>query len=63
MSGMCPYCGAIVAIAGGLTVVHSVEGDPVCQGSQQHARNPESDGRPLWSGKPNPHFGRRGADQ
>lgn len=50
MTGMCPYCGEVVRVALGLTVIH---GEPACPGSQQNARCAESDGRPLWNGQPN----------
>ncbi len=57
-TGMCPYCGTIVTIRNGLTTTH--DWPPmtrqVCPGTRENHRNPESDGRPLWNGKPNPHY-------
>lgn len=58
-TGMCPYCGEIVALRRGLTV-HHCSGEGRCPGSEQNSRCAESDGRLLWNGKPNLHFG--GAD-
>lgn len=55
---MCPYCGALFPARQTLIPTHVLDeslGD-VCTGSKQNPRNPESDGRPLWSGEPNPHF-------
>lgn len=58
MSGMCPHCGRIVRLSSGhLTYLHiddSGVGD--CPGSRQNPRCAESDRRPLWNGKPNPHI-------
>lgn len=58
MTGMCPHCGEIVALKEGLTKYHDWPRPTrqVCPGSRQIPRNPESDGRPLWNGKSNPHF-------
>lgn len=54
---MCPHCGRIVAIIRGLTARHDNHNNSgFCKGSRQIARCAESDGRPLWNGKPNPHF-------
>lgn len=55
---MCPHCGELVYTRRRLTAVHRLEADPdrdTCPGSQQIPRNPESDRRPLWNGRPNPH--------
>lgn len=65
MTGMCPHCGELFERGRRKTVpVHaSLLGDGPgyvrCEGSQQTWRNPESDARPLWNGKPNPHYGKR----
>ena len=59
LTQMCPHCGYLLGAVLDLTTVHAVDGDPgkgVCPGSQQIPRCAESDGRPLWNGKPNPHF-------
>lgn len=54
---MCPHCGEIVPVKG-LTAWHfERETQKNCPGSQQVPRCAESDRRPLWNGKPNPHFG------
>ena len=58
MSGMCPHCGQDVPLTvGHLTYPHD---DPdtgrTCDGSEQNPRCAESDGRPLWNGKPNLRF-------
>lgn len=56
---MCPQCGRVVRVTrAGLTYRHGGG----CVGSGQVPRCAESDGRPLWSGQPNPHFYRRAAD-
>jgi len=62
---MCPHCGKLFARAGlALIPIHADHGNGdrprECPGSGQLPRNPESDRRPLWNGKPNPHLG--GAD-
>lgn len=54
MTGMCPYCGRIVRVRRSWTASHHNQVES-CPGSGQPPRNPESDGRPLWNGKPNPH--------
>lgn len=63
--GMCPHCGTIVRVGGGLTVTH--DWPPftrqVCPGSGENPRCAASDGRPLWNGKPNPHFRGKEADR
>lgn len=51
---MCPYCGDLFRARTGLIPEHGVGAN--CLGSLQIPRNPESDGRPLWNGKSNPHF-------
>lgn len=59
--GMCPHCGEDVVVVNGLTSVH-LEGHIIqhpCPGSEQNARCAESDGRPLWNGKPNLRYYRR----
>lgn len=59
LTGMCPHCGAIVGLSeGGLTTTHDWPKPTrqVCPGSQQNPRCAESDHRPLWNGKPNPHL-------
>lgn len=57
---MCPQCGELTGMTReGLVPEHAAqEGEPgpLCMGSMQNPRNPESDGRPLWNGKSNPHF-------
>ena len=59
MSDMYPHCGALVTVNGGLTAYHDwpVLTRQVCPGSEQNPRCAESDARPLWNGKPNPHLG------
>lgn len=58
--GMCPHCGQTFRSLSTLIPTH--DWPPltrqVCPGSQQIPRCAESDGRPLWNGKPNPHFHR-----
>lgn len=60
LRGMCPHCGGIVRIAKTthLTYTHNWPKftRQVCPGSHQNPRNAESDGRPLWNGKPNRHY-------
>lgn len=58
MSSMCPYCGTIVRLRHNLTATHNWPPPTrqVCPGSGQNPRNPETDGRPLWNGEPNPHY-------
>ena len=58
MTGMCPHCGRIVRLSNGhLTYKHMEHGGPgYCPGGQQNPRCAESDARPLWNGKPNPHI-------
>lgn len=59
-TGMCPHCGAIVQLTDGdLTDYHDWPKPTrqVCPGSKQIYRCAESDARPLWNGKRNPHFG------
>jgi len=58
MTGMCPHCGRIVRLSNGhLTYLHIDEsGVGDCPGSRQNPRCAESDRRPLWNGKPNPHI-------
>lgn len=58
-NGMCPHCGRIVRVTtGGLTYRHFD-----CPGSRQNPRCAESDARPLWNGKPNPHLAREDRGQ
>jgi hypothetical protein len=56
--GMCPHCGREVGVTDGLTRWH-MENPPLirgCPGSNQNARNADSDARPLWNGKRNERF-------
>lgn len=57
VTGMCPYCGAIVTVVNGLTATHDwpVTTRQVCPGSQQIYRSAEGDQRRLWNGQRNPH--------
>lgn len=57
LKGMCPFCGAIIGSISELVPFHYDE-KGVCPGTQQNPRNPESDRRILWNGKPNPHWGK-----
>jgi hypothetical protein len=62
-TGMCPHCGAVVAVSDGhLTDYHDWPKPTrqVCPGSKQIPRCAESDARPLWNGKPNLLFAGRG---
>lgn len=58
LTGMCPHCGTIVKLEQTLTAYHDwpLFTRQVCPGSRQNARCAESDARPLWNGKPNPHL-------
>lgn len=61
MRSMCPSCGQLFETATSIIPDHvhvSADGcDRItCMGSGQHARNPDSDRRPLWNGLPNPHM-------
>ncbi len=63
---MCPQCGLLFArkdlVHETLIPEHTEQVGPdllTCRGTEQHPRNPESDGRILWNGKPNPHYYRR----
>ena len=55
---MCPHCGEITGVTGGLVPTHDYPrpARAVCPGSQQIPRNAESDRRVLWDGHPNRHF-------
>lgn len=55
---MCPSCGFIFETEGSIIPDHSPAPPTreVCAGSGQHARNPDTDRRFLWNGKPNPHL-------
>ena len=55
---MCPHCGGLFPDTGSLIPTHDWPRPTlqVCEGSGQIARNPRSDGRPLWNGESNPHF-------
>lgn len=56
MTLMCPYCGDLCGVGSDtLTNVHWLMDAVVCPGSQQNPRCAQSDARPLWNGKPNPH--------
>lgn len=52
---MCPHCGGMIGLFGGLTSRHLFDGS-WCPGSQQIPRCPESDGRRLWNGQPNRRY-------
>lgn len=53
---MCPHCGKLFDWASKVpTHDYPPPCRSVCPGSGQLPRNPETDRRPLWSGKPNPH--------
>jgi len=56
-SSMCPHCGELFSPCD-LIPTHNWPKPTrqVCPGSGQIPRDPISDGRPLWNGKPNPHF-------
>lgn len=58
MKQMCPHCGGLVGVTkSGLTYQHfGFDTGLACPGSRQNPRCPESDARPLWNGKSNPHF-------
>lgn len=51
---MCPHCGVLV-ITAELVPGHDYDRQR-CPGSGQIPRCAESDGRRLWSGKPNAHY-------
>lgn len=56
---MCPSCGHLFTNTSltRLIPIHVAEGDSgICAGSEQIPRCAESDRRPLWNGRPNPHF-------
>lgn len=57
MTGMCPHCGKIIRLKHSLITVHNYPKftRQVCPGSKQNSRSPDSDLRPLWNGKGNPH--------
>jgi hypothetical protein len=59
-ASMCPHCGELfVQLDNGLIPSHfdsAFEVHGICAGTGQGPRNPESDRRPLWNGKPNPHL-------
>lgn len=64
MRSMCPSCGFIFDTETSIIPDHSPAPPTreVCAGSDQHARNPDTDRRPLWNGRPNPHI-QAAADQ
>ncbi len=53
---MCPHCGWLTPATGLIPTHGWLTTHQVCPGSDQNPRCPESDGRPLWNGEPNPHF-------
>ena len=54
---MCPQCGELFGtLRRGMIPEHyPPESRQKCPGTGQAPRNPASDLRPLWNGKPNPH--------